>query len=64
MLLYNSFYIYVSVAGSNLLMLRLLVQKGLPTEGLSLLTFNPDMIICPVHYVSCYFIFIVTSGNF
>jgi len=44
----------ISVPGSNLLLLRLLVRKGLPTEGLSLRTFNQDMIICPVHYVSCY----------
>jgi len=45
----------ICVVASNLLLLRLMVQKGLPTEGISLLAFSPDMIICPVHYVSSSF---------
>jgi len=44
--------LFAVTAGSNLLLLRLMVQKGLPTEGLTLLTLSPDMLICPVHYVS------------
>jgi len=55
------FYVGVYTAGGNLLLLRLLVQKGLPTEGLSVLTLNPDTTICPVHYVRwfCFYIIII-----
>jgi len=53
------FYVDISTAGGNLLLQRLLVQKGVPTEGLSVLTLNSDMIICPVHYVRWFYLYII-----
>lgn len=49
-------------AGSNLLLHRLFVEKGIP-ESLQLISFDSDTNLCPAIYVSITFILLINIDS-